>query len=131
LFLQNLRLQVGATSVLEGTAIGLGLTALVAVLTFAAHEHLPYKRMLVLTGVMLGAVLLVMVGESIQEMQQAGWIGTTGVGISLPDWIGVWFAIFPNWEGIVAQLAAGIAVLGSYFVAENWRDWRPRFRLAR
>jgi len=131
LFLQNLRLQVGSTAVLEGAVIGLCLTGLVAVLTFAAHQHLPYKRMLVLTGVMLGAVLLVMVGESIQEMQQAGWIGSTGMGISLPDWIGVWFAVFPNWEGILAQFAAGVAVLGSYVVAEHWREWRPRLGFAR
>ncbi|GMA58366.1 hypothetical protein GCM10025858_28690 [Alicyclobacillus sacchari] len=71
LFLQNTRMQVGSQVVVIGATIGLVLTMMVAVLTFFAHRKLPYKRMLVLTGVMLGAVLLVMVGEQVQEMQQA------------------------------------------------------------
>lgn len=36
-----------------------------------SHRHLPYRRMLVATGVLLGVVLLVMVGEEAQEMQRA------------------------------------------------------------
>ena len=124
LFLQSLRLRSDNETILAGVLIGLGLSAIVAVLTFAAQRRLPYKRMLVLTGVLLAGVLVVMVGESVQEMQQAGWIGTTSVGIPLPDWIGVWFATFPNVEGLTAQLAAAALVLGSY-VAARWRVIRP------
>ena len=51
LFLQSLRLEVGSVAVLEGTSVGLALTAIVAVLTFVAHKRLPYKKMLVVTGV--------------------------------------------------------------------------------
>ena len=121
LFLQNLRLQAGSHVVLFGAAIGAGLTALVAVLTFVAHQRLPYKQMLVLTGVLLGGVLIVMVGESVQEMQQAGWIATTPVGIALPGWLGVWLAVFPNWQGMVAQVLAAGLVLGSYGAARRGR----------
>lgn len=126
LFLQSLRLQVGSTVVLQGVAIGLFFTAIVGVLTFFTHHKLPYKKMLVLTGVMLGVVLIVMVGESIQEMQLAHWISTTPVNLPLPGWMGVWFAVFPNVEGLVAQAIAAILVLGSYFFAEYIRVWRPR-----
>lgn len=126
LFLQSLRLQVGSTTVLEGVAIGLFLTAIVGALTFMAHHKLPYKKMLVLTGVMLGAVLIVMVGESIQEMQQAHWITTTALNLPIPDWMGLWFAVFPNVEGLAAQALAAILVGGSYFVAQYVRVWRPR-----
>ena len=38
---------------LEGVTIGLLFTAAVAVLTFVANRRLPYKRMLIITGVML------------------------------------------------------------------------------
>lgn len=123
LFLQNLRLKSGTTVVLYGTAIGLALTGGVAVLTFVAHRHLPYKRMLILTGVLLGAVLVVMVGESVQEMQQAGWIGTTSLDLPIPEWMGMWFAVFPNAEGLVGQLLAVLLVLGSYFSAQLVRKW--------
>ncbi|GCF09589.1 FTR1 family iron permease [Dictyobacter arantiisoli] len=126
LFLQSLRLQVGSQVVLEGVAVGLFFTAIVGILTFMAHHKLPYKKMLVLTGVMLGVVLIVMVGESIQEMQLAHWISTTPINVPIPGWMGLWFAVFPNVESLIAQAIAAIAVIGSYVMAEYQRSWRPR-----
>lgn len=114
LFLQDLRLRAGNGIILKGMAIGLGLTLIVAALTFIAHKKLPYKKMLVVTGVLLGGVLLVMVGESVQEMQQAGWIPTTPIGIALPGWLGLWFSVFPNFQSLAAQALAALLVIGSY-----------------
>ncbi|MHB1537823.1 MAG: FTR1 family protein [Solirubrobacteraceae bacterium] len=128
LFLQNLRLRYGSTVVLEGVAIGVVLAAVVAYLTFFAQSRLPYKKMLVATGVLLGVVLLVMVGESVQELQLAGWIGTTPIGLKVPGWLGLWFSIFPNVQTIAAQAAAALLVIGSYFMAEEMRVRRPRRR---
>lgn len=127
LFLQSLRLRSDSWTVLGGVLIGLGLSGIVAVLTFAAQRHLPYKKMLVLTGVLLAGVLVVMVGESVQELQQAGWISTTSAGFSIPGWVGVWFATFPTVEGLTAQLLAAVLVFGSY-VAARWRVIRPQQR---
>src|SRR5215208_2277198 len=124
LFLQNLRLEVGSFPVLEGAATGLFLTAIVAVLTFVAHRRIPYKKMLIATGVLLGAVLIVMVGEEVQEMQLAGWLPTTEVGVPLPDWAGIWFAVFPNVEGLVAQAVAALFMIGSYLVVERSKHRR-------
>jgi high-affinity iron transporter len=126
LFLQNLRLEHGSLTVLEGVALGVGLTAVVGVLTFAFQSRLPYRRMLVATGVLLGFVLLVMVGESVQEMQLAGWMPATPIGVSFPGFVGLWFAVFPTVEGIAAQLLAAGLVIGSYFLAEEMRVRRPR-----
>ena len=106
LFLQSLRMQAGASAVGEGVLIGLAFTAIVGVLTFVAHHALPYKKMLIFTGVMLAFVLVVMVGENVQELQQAGWMSTTPVNLSIPDWMGTWFALFPNWEGLIGQALA-------------------------
>jgi high-affinity iron transporter len=82
--------------------------------------------MLVATGVMLGVVLLVMVGESVQELQQAGWIGTTPIHVAIPGWMGLWFAVFPNVESLAAQAIAAVIVIGSYFLAQYLKVWRPR-----
>jgi high-affinity iron transporter len=122
LFLQQLRLQDGNNIVLAGAAIGIALTAIVAYLTFIANKKLPYKKMLILTGVLLTIVLFVMVGESIQEMQQANWLPTTPIDISIPDWLGMWFAIFPNIQGIAAQFLAALVVLGSYISAQSLKQ---------
>lgn len=114
LFLQQLRLEKGDNIVFIGAGIGLLLTSIVAVTTFIANEKLPYRKMLVLTGILLGIVLLVMVGESVQEIQQAGWIPSTPINIDIPVWISTWFAIFPNLQNLLAQLAAAFIVIGSY-----------------
>lgn len=126
LFLQSLRLQVGPVVVLAGAAAGIGLTLVVGALTFVAHHRLPYKKMLVLTGAMLAFVLVVMVGESAQELQQAAWIPTTTLPLPLPDWLGIWFAILPTAETLVAQALAVLLVVGSYVAAQYVRIWRPR-----
>jgi high-affinity iron transporter len=119
LFLQNYRLKLGGRPVLYGVVVGTGLSAIVALLTFIANRRLPYKKMLVITGVMLGVVLLVMVGEQAQEMQLAHWLPTTPLprlARALPDWLGMWFAIFPTVETLTAQTIAAALVLGSYFI---------------
>jgi high-affinity iron transporter len=118
LFLQTYYLQMGGKIVLAGATLGIFLSGIVAVLTFIAHQKLPYRKMLILTGVLLGVVLLVMVGEQAQEMQLAHWISTTPINSLtsvIPAWAGLWFSIFPTVETLAAQLIAAVLVIGSYF----------------
>ena len=122
LFLQSYRLRLGGQPVLYGVIVGLIFTSIVAALTFLAHRKLPYKKMLVLTGIMLGGVLLVMVGEQAQEMQLAHWLPTTPIpwlANFTPAWMGLWFSVFPTVETLAAQAIAGVAVIGSYFMAQR------------
>jgi high-affinity iron transporter len=122
LFLQSYRLRLGTAPVLYGVAAGLTLTGIIGALTFVAHRRLPYRRMLVVTGVMLGLVMLVMVGEQAQEMQLANWLPTTPIATLthvIPDWMGLWFAVFPTAETLAAQALAAAVVVGSYFIARE------------
>ena len=118
-FLQNYRLKLGGTPVLYGVSVGVLLAAIVACLTFVAHHRLPYKKMLIATGALLGLVLLVMVGEQAQEMQLAHWLPTTTIPALahvIPSWMGLWLAVFPTVETLTAQLVAAVLVLGSYLI---------------
>ncbi|HYM91124.1 MAG TPA: iron permease [bacterium] len=127
LFLQSLRLQVGADVVFLGSLIGVGLTLLVAALNFLSHYRLPYRKMLVLTGILLGGVLVVMVGETVQEMQQAHWLAATKLlHFDLPNWMNVWFSVYNSWESLTAQVLTVVFVIGSYLVAEYVQIRRPR-----
>ena len=114
---------------LKGALLGLLLSGMVAVLTFVLQQHLPYRKMLITTGILLGVVLEVMVGEQAQEMQLAHWISRTDIGWLtnvIPAWMGMWFGVFPTYETMVAQLLAAILVVGSYYAATHMqRRVRP------
>jgi high-affinity iron transporter len=128
LFLQSYYLKLGGWTVFNGSLLGLGLTLIVAFVTFWAHQRLPFRRMLIVTGVLLGIVLLVMVGEEANEMQLASWIGTTPIHALdrfMPDWAGTWFSLFPNVETVVAQVVAALLVIGSYFFSKRWLRSQP------
>ena len=121
LFLQSLELSAGTAAVIEGAALGLALTLGVAVLTFALQRKLPYKKMLIATGGLIGLVLVVMVGQTARTMQGTGWLPITPLDWEIPSSFGLWFGIFPSVETIGAQIAAIVFVLGSY-------SWRRRSR---
>jgi high-affinity iron transporter len=128
LFLQSLQLRAGTATVLEGVAIGLAATAVVGVLTFWLHHKLPYKRMLVLTGVLLAVVLVVMTGGTAATFQDLGWLPATPLPFEMPGWLGAWFEIYGTYEGIACQLGAAILVVGSYVLAEQLKVRRPARR---
>lgn len=124
LFLQSYRLKLGGVAVAWGVVAGSLATGAVAALTFLAHRHLPYRKMLVATGLLLGIVLLVMVGEEAQEMQLARWLPTTEIprlNHLIPASWGPWFSVFPTVETLAAQGLACLLVLGSYLVARSER----------
>ena len=124
LFLQSYNLRLGGAVVLKGALLGLSLTAIVAVLTFVLQQRLPYRRMLITTGILLGVVLLVMVGEQVQEMQLANWVSKTEIPwlAGTPAWVGMWFAVFPNYEGLIGQALAAVLVIGSYYAARYFQS---------
>jgi high-affinity iron transporter len=108
---------------LKGALLGLLLSGMVAVLTFVLQQRLPYRKMLITTGILLGVVLLVMVGEQAQEMQLAHWISKTEINSLaglIPPWMGMWFAVFPTVETITAQVIAAFLVIGSYYAARGF-----------
>jgi high-affinity iron transporter len=125
LFLQSLQLQAGTATVMEGTALGLAGTAVVGALTFWLHRKLPYKRMLVVTGVLVGFVLVVMVGGTALTFQDLGWLPRHDTPFTLPVWLGSWFELYSTWETLGAQALAALFVIGSYWLAKEIKVRRP------
>src|SRR3954466_11756462 len=128
LFLQSLRLKDGSATVLEGVALGPPGTAVVGVVTFWLHHKLPYRRMLVLTGVLVGLVLVVMIGGTALTFQDLGWLPRHETPFTLPGWMGAWFEMYSTWETLAAQLLAALFVIGSYQLAEHLKVRRPQRR---
>jgi high-affinity iron transporter len=98
------------------------------VITFWLHHKLPYKRMLVLTGVLVGVVLVVMIGGTALTFQDLGWLPRHPTPFTLPGWLGSWFEMYSYWETLAAQVLAAVFVVGSYYLAEYVKVRRPRAR---
>jgi high-affinity iron transporter len=128
LFLQTLDLQAGTATVLEGVGLGLAGTTVVGVITFWLHHKLPYRKMLVLTGVLVGVVLVVMIGGTALTFTELGWLPQHKTPFSVPGWLGAWFEVYGYWETLAAQLLAGLFVIGSYLLAEHMKVRRPARR---
>ncbi|MGK2954262.1 MAG: FTR1 family iron permease [Solirubrobacterales bacterium] len=127
LFLQALQLAAGTGPVLIGVGIGLAAMAVVGVLTFKLESKLPYKKMLIVTGVLIAFVLFTMVGTTVRVMQGVGWLPIHPIDAQFPLWIGNWLGIFPSWETLAAQFLAIAFVIGSYFAA----GWVSKRKLAK
>ena len=130
LFLQALQLSSGTGVVLAGVSLGLAITAVVGALTFALERKLPYKKMLVATGLLIALVLVVLVGNTARTMQGVGWLSIHPIAVDLPLWMGTWLGIYPTVETLVAQLLAFCFVIGSYFAAEWMRKRDLRLAIA-
>lgn len=129
LFLQALQLSSGVGVVAAGVAFGLAGTAIVGFLTFKAERKLPYKKMLIVTGVLIALVLFTMVGNTVRTLQGVGWFPIHPIDIDIPLWMGTWLGIHPSVETLLAQVLALVFVIGSYWAA-GWYSKR-QMRLQR
>jgi high-affinity iron transporter len=112
-------LESGPQVVLAGVALALLGVVVVGVITFKLQVNLPYKRMLIVTGVLIGAVLLQMVGNTVHGLQVVGWLPIHLIdGLPLPYWVGTWLGVYATWEGLGLQILAAAFVIGSYYLAE-------------
>ena len=119
LFLQALVLDAGILTVLQGVLLGLLGVGVVGYITFKMQTRLPYMKMMVVTGILIGVVLIMLVGNTVRVMQVVAWLPVHPIeGVNFPYWWGQWFGVYPTWEGILAQVGAATFVIGSYYLAE-------------
>ena len=122
LFLQALVLEAGPSVVLIGVAVASLAIVLVGMITFRLQKNLPYMKILIVTGVLIGSVLMQMVGSTTHVLQVVGWLPIHVIrGLDFPYWLGTWFGVYPTWEGLGLQLFAVAFVIGSYYLAEGLR----------
>jgi len=107
LFMQSLILEAGMRPVLIGLLIGGILIAALGFAVFAIGAKLPYRKMLVVTGVLVVFVLFTFLGSTVRLFQTVGWLTVHPIpGLELPTWMGVWLGVYPTWEGLLIPFAA-------------------------
>jgi len=120
LFLQPLALTAGSGLMLLGLAVGLVGLVIVGGLIFMLNKRLPYKYMLILTAALMVLVLVNMVGKTVYAFQIVNWMPISPIGlVFIPRWLEDWLGVYPTWQGLILQVAAGSFVIGSYVWAER------------
>jgi high-affinity iron transporter len=115
LFLQSLILESGMKWVLIGVACGAVMVAAAGVLIFVIGARLPYRKLLVLTGVLVVTILVTFLGSTVRLFQTVGWLSIHPIpGLHLPSWAGFWLGFYPSVEGIAIPLLGFAYVIGAW-----------------
>jgi len=115
LFMQSLILESGMRPVLIGLAIGGAVIGALGFAVFQIGARLPYRKMLIMTGVLVVAVLFTFVGSTVRLLQTVGWLPVHPIpGLDLPTWMGVWLGLYPTWEGLLIPFASFAYVGGMW-----------------
>ena len=115
LFMQSLILEAGMRPVLLGLAIGGLFIGVVGLAVFSIGAKLPYRKMLVITGVLVIFVLFTFMGSTVRLFQTVGWLSVHPVpGLELPAWMGVWLGLYPTWEGLLIPFGSFAYVGGMW-----------------
>jgi high-affinity iron transporter len=115
LFMQSLILEAGIKPVAEGLLMGGGLIAAMGVMIFKLGAKLPYRKMLVYTGILVVFILYTFLGSTVRLFQTVGWLPIHPIsGLRLPVWMGQWLGIYPTWEGVIIPMMAFAYVGGAW-----------------
>jgi high-affinity iron transporter len=115
LFMQSLLLEGSTWSVLVGVlfaAIFIGVVGL-SIFTFGAK--LPYRKLLVVTGVLVVSIMVTFLGSTVRLFQTVGWISIHPIpSLNIPAWAGFWLGLYPSWEGLLIPPLAIVYVGGAW-----------------
>ena len=118
IFMQSLVLEGSPGSVLLGAAIGFTFIATIGMLIMVFGAKLPYRKMLVVTGVLVVSIMVTFLGSAVRLFQTVSWLPVHPLPhVTLPNWLGVWFGIYPSWEGILIPPLALVYVAGAWLYA--------------
>jgi high-affinity iron transporter len=122
LFLQSLLLEGNIQAVVLGGVAALLFIVSIGVLTFRYGVKLPYRKLLVVTGFLVVTIMVTFVGSTVRLFQTVGWLSIHPIPhLNLPHWIGLWFGLYPSWEGILIPLAS-LAYVGGAWLFLRWRS---------
>lgn len=126
LFMQSLILEGGFRASLSGLFAGLAVIALAGWAIFRWGKKLPYRKLLVITGVLVVTILATFLGSTVRIFQTIGWLPIHPIeGLEIPTWMGTWLGLYPSWEGLLIPLA-GFAYVGGAWLFVRWQGARSR-----
>ncbi len=115
LFMQSLLLEGNVWPVVIGVLLGTGFIAAIGVGIFVFGAKLPYRKLLVVTGVLVVSIMVTFFGSTARLFQTVGWLPIHSVkGLTVPTWMGTWLGLYPSWEGLLIPMLALVYVGGAW-----------------
>ncbi len=115
IFMQSLVLEGSASSVLVGVLAGFLFIGTIGMLIMFFGAKLPYRKLLIVTGVLVVSIMVTFLGSGVRLFQTVSWLPVHPIpGLELPNWVGVWLGIYPSWEGILIPPLALVYVGGAW-----------------
>lgn len=118
-FMQSLLLEGGHTPVVLGVAAGFLFIGTVGTLIFLFGVKLPFRKLLVITGVLVVSIMVTFLGSTVRLFQTVGWLPIHPIpSLHIPSWAGLWLGIYPSWEGILIPPLALVYVGGAWLLVK-------------
>jgi high-affinity iron transporter len=115
IFMQSLVLEGKSGPVLIGVAAGFLFIGTIGTLIMVFGAKLPYRKLLVVTGILVVSIMTTFLGAAVRLFQTVSWLPVHPLpGLRIPNWVGVWFGIYPSWEGLFIPPLALVYVGGAW-----------------
>lgn len=115
LFMQSLLLEGSVWPVVIGVLAGTVFITTVGLGIFKFGAKLPYRKLLIVTGVLVVSIMVTFFGSTVRLFQTVGWLPIHPVpGLTIPTWSGLWLGLYPSWEGLLIPPLALVYVGGAW-----------------
>jgi len=115
IFMQSLVLEGKSGPVLLGVGAGFIFIFTIGLLIMVFGAKLPYRKLLVVTGILVVSIMTTFLGSAVRLFQTVGWLPVHPLpGLHMPNWVGVWLGIYPSWEGLLIPPLALVYVGGAW-----------------
>jgi high-affinity iron transporter len=115
LFMQSLLLEGSIWPVVIGVLAGTAFIAAIGLAIFVFGAKLPYRKLLVVTGVLVVSIMVTFFGSTTRLFQTVGWLPIHPIsGLTVPTWAGLWLGLYPSWEGLLIPMLALVYVGGAW-----------------
>ncbi|MEM9399421.1 MAG: FTR1 family protein [Verrucomicrobiota bacterium] len=107
IFIQSLILEGGWKPSIIGLGIGAITISGIGYAILVMGKKLPQRKLLVVTGILVVSILMTFVGKTVRLFQTVGWLPVHPIHeLDIPGWMGLWFGLYPSWEGILIPIGA-------------------------
>jgi high-affinity iron transporter len=115
LFMQSLLLEGSIWPVVIGVLAGTVFIGAIGLGIFVFGAKLPYRKLLVVTGVLIVSIMVTFFGSTARLFQTVGWLPIHPIaGLTVPTWAGTWLGLYPSWEGLLIPMLALVYVGGAW-----------------